>query len=186
MRFLSKYGRFGLQIRPQISEPYASGMVRVTQYQVAAIFEPQGLSNEERALAFQSFWFNGSLQEQDEVTTVQPDYRIGVFDTRQAQLANDWTDDVREEVERALLSHADRFGDIIAVPEVRLTPPWPRYDEYAGSPSQLARKLVDEGYDLQAVLDYERQNQDREKVVAAIEAAIEDGYIDEPEREEEL
>jgi hypothetical protein len=182
MRFLSKFGRFGVQIRAQNQEPYANGMVRVIDQQVAAIFQPTGLTTSERELAFKSFAFNGSLQEMDEVTIVQPDYRIGVYDTVEQQLAQGWSDELRKEVEQKLLAHANLYGDVVMVPVIEIPPPWPRYDEYGGSPSQLARKLVDEGYNLDDVIAYEREHQNRERVLEAIALACDEVV----EAEEEL
>lgn len=183
MRFLSKFGRFGVQVRPQNQEVYANGMVRVVENQISAVFQPTGLTTAERDLAFKSFSFNGQLQEMDEVTIVQPDYRIGVYDTRDQQLAQGWSDELRKEVEAKLLEHCDRYGDVVAVPVIEIPPPWPRYDDYSGTPAQLVRKLRDEGYELLDVLAYEREHQNRDKICEAISLALDE---DVEQLEEEL
>lgn len=185
MRYLSRFGQFAVQVRPEMREAFASGVVRVTQEQVIAKFEPGICQAEERDLAIKRWSFNGSLQEMDEVTTIQPDHRIGLFDSAIAQSDNQWSDELRQEVERLLNDHAERFDDVLVVPHHGPEPPWPRYDAYSGTPSQLLRKLIDEGHDLQGVLDYERENQNRERVVEALTAALSDPETLVP-REEEI
>jgi hypothetical protein len=183
MRFVSKYGRFGVQVRPLIQEAYATGLTKTLQEPVYVLFLPGRLTPLERELAVAHWTFNGFYQEQDEVTIVQPDYRIGVFDTIEAQIEHGWSHEIREEIEAVLLDLAERFDDILLVPMVTVPPPWPRYDDYAGAPAALVRKLVDEGHNLDAVLTYEREHQNRSKVIEAIQLAIDDPA---QEREEEI
>lgn len=174
MRFLSRYGEFGVQLRPQVQEAYATGMARVVQEGVYAMFHVQGLTVEEQELA-NAHWrgsWNGFYQAEDEVTVIPPDYRIGVFDSEQAQLDSGWSDELRLQVEQDLIVLADRFNDMIPVPVLALAPPWPRYDEYTGTPAALVRKLVDEGHSLEAVLAYERENQGRVAVIAELEGLL--------------
>ena len=174
MRFVSKYGRFGVQIRPERAEPLGTGEVRVLQTPIYAMFKPEGLEPMERELAVARWKFNGSYLEQDEVSLVPPDYRIGVFDSERAQLDNGWTDHEREEVERTLIDLSERFGEILVIPKTVIPPPWPRYDDFKGSIDQLLARLVEDGHDLDAVLTYERATQDRDEVVEGLEALIGD------------
>lgn len=172
MRFISKYGRFGVQIVPMVEEAYATGMAKTIQEPVYAYFEPGKLLPHERELALGHWTWNGFYQEQDEVTTVLPDYRIGLFDSREAQVNNSWSDEKRELVETVLSDLVERYNDMIVVPLTMLAPPWPRYDEYSGAPSALVRKLSDEGYELEQVLEYERAVQNRPEIVTALEGAL--------------
>ena len=174
MRFVSKYGRFGVQIRPEKTEPFATGEVRVLQTPVYAMFEPGGLQPLERELALAHWTFNGIYQEQDEVTMVPPDYRIGVFDSELAQLESGWTDEIRIQVEEELTRLAESFEDLIAIPRTLVPPPWPRYDDFKGTTNELIQRLIDDGHDLDAVLTYERATQKREDVIAAIETLVAD------------
>lgn len=172
MIFLSKYGRFVLSVQREIVEAYASGLSNTVQRGIYATFHEGGLSPEERELAVSHWVFEGSYQNMDEVTTVPPDYRIGRLDTEAAQLEQNWTDEMRLEVERQLIRHSERFEDVLVVPAVFIPPPWPRYDEFTGKPAALVRKLVDEGHNLDATLTYERAMQKRPEVIEAIEAEI--------------
>lgn len=174
MRFASRFGKFGLQVQHEIREAYATGMSKVIQDQIAAYFEVGSLQPHERELAVGRWAFNGSYQEADEVTTVQPDYRIGVFDSVQAQQDAGWSDEMRRRVEQALVDHAARYDDVLVLPATSVPPPWPRYDDYSGSASALLRKVVDEGYDLNTVLAYERETKNRPEVTGGLEELLAD------------
>jgi hypothetical protein len=174
MRFISKFGSFGLLIKRDVTESYATGLTRTIEEPVYAIFSPGGLRPEERALAIGHWSFNGLPQEQDETTTVQPDYRIGLFDTHIAQMAKGWDDETTGLVERTLVERAAFNDDILLIEEIRAVPPWPRYDAYQGGTKALMRKLVDEGHDLEQVLAYESENQQRSDVLLALEDLLAD------------
>ena len=176
MRVLARYGRYSQQVRPQLAEAYANGVVRVTQTSLLAEFREGLMTPEERALCKQSWSFNGFYQEQDEVTTVEPDYRLGCFDSIAAQIANDWSDDDRRMVEEALRATALREpNSLIVVEEKRLPPPWPNYDVFDGNLNDLCRKILEDGYPLEQVLAYEEENQDRPEVVVALKQLLADG-----------
>jgi len=175
MRVLARYGRYSQQVRPQVSEAYANGVVKITQTPLLAEFREGLMTPEERALCKQSWTFNGFYQEQDEVTPVEPDYRLGMFDSIAAQAANGWSDDERRTVEEALIQTALREpNSIIVVAEAKLPPPWPTYDVFAGSVNELCSKIIEDGFPLEGVLAYEQENQDRPEVVAAFKQLIED------------
>jgi len=172
VRFLSKYGRFGIQFRRMIVEAYATGLTQVVQEPIYLIFREGLMTADERTLALATWTFEGFYQEQDEVTIVAPDYRIGVFDTEIAQRDGAWSDELRIEVENFLISYSERRPDVIVVPLITVPPPWPRYDDYTGTTAALMRKLTDEGHDLEGVLAYERQSQNRPEVLEALDSEI--------------
>jgi len=175
MRVLSRYGRYSQQVRPQIAEAYANGVVKVTQTPLLAEFREGLMTPEERALCKQSWTFNGFYQEQDEVTPVEPDYRLGLFDSIQAQAQNGWSDEDRRAVEEALIATAAREpNSIIVVAETRLAPPWPTYDTFDGSVNDLCAKIIEDGFTFESVLAYEAENQDRPEVVGALKQLIAD------------
>lgn len=175
MRFISKYGMFGVQVRPMIEESYASGGTRTIQEPLYAMFKPYRLlpGEYEFALANWSSW-NGSLQMADEVTTVPPEYRIGAFDSLEAQRDLSWTDETRIEVEQTLLRNAEATDNMLVIPTTLVSPPWPRYDDYLGDVETLMRRLVEDGHDLSEVLAYERANQNRAEIVDALESLLDD------------
>ena len=170
MIFVSKWGRYELSCRPEISEQYATGMGRVVQTALYASFFPNLLLPHERELALSRFYLTGGLpQNVDEATHVEPDHRIGRFDSRDAQLQNGWSDEERELVENELLRHCNIYPEQLArVPEAVVPAPWPAYDTFKGSPAQLTKKVAEDGYDVHEVIAYEMANQNRDVVVAAL------------------
>ena len=193
MRFVSKYAKYAVQVRPQLTEAYASGATKIVQEQLVAHFSIQAATGEERALARQVFSFNGFYQEEDWVTIVEPDYRISAFDSLIAQHELRWTDDERVAVEEALIREAEQHPqDLFVIAAKRAAIPWPTYDEYKGTPAQLCKKIEEDGYSFVDVLGYERENQNRPEVISKLELACDltdDGLrIAEqmPESEEEL
>ena len=189
MRFASKFGRFGVQIRPMIQEAYATGMAKVVQEPIYAMFEPWLLLPHERELAMAHWSFNGFLQQEDQVSVVPPDYRIGVYDSELDQANKGWSDEIRLEVERVLTANAAITDNILVLPLTAVPAPWPRYDEYTGTPASLLRRLLDDGHDLEAVLAYELASQARPKIVEMLEAQIASPDVAlevEPQKEEVL
>ena len=183
MRFVSKYGHMVVQIRPEIVEPFATGQVRVLQRGILAHFEPYRITPDEREFALGRFVFQGWYQEQDEATMVPLDYRIGLYDTDLAARDGGWDDETKTFVEQQLIA-LEHYGDIAPCPVVVLTPPWPKYDEYKGTPQQLMRKLVDEGHDLDKVLAYESSDgPQRQAVIDALVDVLSNESMD---REEEV
>src|SRR5262245_62260487 len=99
MRFISKYGRLLVQVRAEVTEAYANGIVRTIVEPLGAQFEPGLLRPHEREAALAYFQFSGLPQELDEATTIQPDYRIGVYDSERVTLG----DEERRLIEEALI-----------------------------------------------------------------------------------
>jgi hypothetical protein len=172
MRFISKYAKYALQVRPQVVEAYATGATKIVQEQLVARFSIGEVTGDERSLARQYFAFNGFYQEEDLVTIVEPDYRISAFDSLKAQAQEGWTDEEREWVEKALLREAELDPQsLVAIEAKRATPPWPTYDAFTGTPAALCKKIEEDGYEFLAVLNYERENQNRPEVIAKLELA---------------
>lgn len=173
MIFISKYGKYELQCRPEVAEQYATGMGRVTQEALYATFTPasiEPLTQHQREEAIHRFYLTGGLpQNVDEATHVEPDYRIGRFDSRLAQIQHGWSDNERELVEQELLRHCDIYPEaLFRVAEVESPAPWPAYDSFKGTPAQLAKKVSEDGYDVHEVIAYEMANQNRDAVIAAL------------------
>lgn len=183
MRFVSRWGHFVIQLRPAIQEAYATGMAKVIQEPIYIRFSPYLLSAEERQLAMDTWGgdWNGSYQQLDEATMVPPDYRIGVFDSDIQGNSENWDEDTKAWVEEQMTLYCERWPDAIKVPATLLDPPWPKYDEYTGTPTALLRKLVEEGHDVEIVLAYERAVGKREKYIAVME-----DYLSDPEQQSAL
>jgi hypothetical protein len=106
---------------------------------------------------------------------------VGVLDTDEIAALRGWSPDRKRAVEDALLNNPDH-GSLykVYVPE-KLPPPWPTYDEMRGrgrggatTADMIVEFAVRGGYDLAAVIAYEQQNRNREDVVAALRAKLEE------------
>jgi len=174
MRFISRHDGFGVLVQGEDRINFANGSSQVTRKEIAAYFKPGMLRPHEREAAIAKFNFNGLYQEMDEATMVPPDYRIGLFDSMLAQEQNGWTDEEREMVEQRLSSDAEKYGNLLVAPRSSVPPPWPNYDVYTGTAQKLMQKLLAEGHDISKTLTYERETQDRPKVVEALERLLVD------------
>lgn len=177
MRFISMHDGFGVLVQGGERTYFANGLSQETTREIAAYFKPEGLRPHEREAALAKFSFRGLYQEMDEATTVQPDYRLGVFDSVVAQQQNGWSDEERELVEQRLLADAENYNEILVAPTSSVPPPWPNYDAYQGTPKKLMAKLISDGHDLQQTLTYERETQNRAVVVELLERLLVDPSV---------
>jgi hypothetical protein len=104
--------------------------------------------------------------------------RFSVFDSTLAQSINGWTDEETELAIKALQEGPGAGTDYIILEEVKAPAPWPAYDKLRVQgkrtvemvAEKIAATVTDLEIDPDAVLVYERENQNRPEVVAAVEA----------------
>jgi hypothetical protein len=177
VRFISKSAKYQTCFKRDVVEHFATGESRTLQPLWNIEFQPDGWLAHELAEAKARFINRGLPTELDEVTTVDPTYRFGSFDTAafQREHASEGFDDARRvEMEEWLLQHPDYGHMFFEVAAPTLDPPWPTYDKFRGNqgmalPARIAEKVREDGYDVGEVLAYERANANREDVVAALE-----------------
>jgi hypothetical protein len=133
-------------------------------------FGPEGLMQSDIDAAL-THWkhFEGLGMEEDGVTPANPveNGRIGVWDSVVWQTKYRLADSDREAAEQMLLTSTSNGPDYFPVEEVKATIPWPSYgDTHHNKIAVLAAELglVD------AALAYERENKNRESVIASLEA----------------
>ena len=132
MRFVSQYSNFQIQIRPPQGVVTEWG-VEPTVQGITAAFDKDAWLQHDYATALRHFQFKGMYQHEDEATPADPTYRIAVYDTNVEAEKNGWDDELREEVERRLLS-AKAFGrDYVLVQEIAVEAPWPDVRPVRGS-----------------------------------------------------
>ena len=193
MRFIAKYRRYTISVRQHIEEQFATGRNRIIQHGVVCEFSHGGALSHEKELAKQTFKFEGTMQEEDEVTTVDPVYgvnsRISVFDTDDSELVQRWKQWDRleklpegtgkREVEEALLNSHEHGTDYILSERTKLAAPYGNYDKHRRvhgrrllehAISDIAAAYEAAGFDIDAAVAYERQEGNDEAVIAALEA----------------
>jgi len=100
----------------------------------------------------------------------RPDFNFSLFDS-------EWFDDAddRKEAEEALVKNADNGVWYVKVDALEVKPPWPNYNKIRAKKGMtvaetIAAKCDEDGYDVSAVLAYEKAHSDRPAVVEALEA----------------
>lgn len=107
-----------------------------------------------------------------------PSHRLSTFDSLWAQEVNGWTDEEREIVEARVRSGPGNGVDYIVVDTPRVPAPWPAYDKLRPQgkrtvemvAEKIAETIAELEIDPQHVLAYERENENRPAVIAAVEA----------------
>jgi hypothetical protein len=167
VRFVSQYGKYGVQYRQRRADTDANGVEHVKVEGIYLQFVQGDLFENELAAALERFRFRGQFQHEGEGDLVDPKYRLSTFDTNQ----QDWPDELREEIEEWLLRQDD--PSFFVVETTPIPKPWPAFDEFEGSGEDMVVALDALGYDLQEALDYERLfGKRRPDVIAAIEEAL--------------
>lgn len=181
MRFVSKYANYSICYQLDKTEHFATGESRELQPLLNCQFRAHlSLNPWEMDAAKQRFLNRGTNVELDHVTQVDLAGRYSVFDTDQFSYENNLDDEKKADLEAFLLNELPRhpahaYGlDYIMVEAPKLAPPWPTYDDYKGvkgmpTGDRIAAKVVEDGYDVQQVLLYERTTHNRQNVIDALE-----------------
>jgi len=109
------------------------------------------------------------LTQQENGQFLPVETRLSVFDSEQAALQERWTPDEEEFVVEFLRSKAG--GDFIEVKAAPASIPWNGYDTVP-DPARVIEIAAMIEADLDSVLLYEKQNQNRTDFVLALEAAV--------------
>jgi len=169
VRCVSQYGKYGIQYRPYKANTDHAGVEHVLQEGIYLQFVQGELFENEEREALATFRFRGQFQHEDEATPVDPKYRLSTFDTN----AQDWPDELREEIEEWLLQQSAVDPAFIVMGTTPIPKPWPLYDEFDGSGEDVVNALTALGYDLREALDYERLfGPKRPEVVEALQEAL--------------
>lgn len=197
MRFVSKYARFGFNVRGGSMRWVRDSSGNERQISngddIYLTFKPGLLRAEEHETAVELFTnvnplhpFGASPKMHDDVISAQealaegeahnahdgfmPFQRIGVFDTDDPQQCpGAW----KEAAEEGLLK-ASEFGvDLFRIDNYGLKAPWPSYPTEANaSAAGIINFAKQAGFDLEKVLRYEQATTQRKGLTAALETAI--------------
>lgn len=104
-----------------------------------------------------------------------PFSRVGVIDTDEEAVRQNWTPDEKEFVEAALLKAPSSGIEYVVCNTPKVAKPWDKYDEFVGEDAiEKILYTVDLiGADAKSVLRYERENAARADVIAALEELVE-------------
>lgn len=173
-RFVSPHRNYRHGVRPHRDAHLGpDGVMVPEQTELSAQFTPDLRTDPDIALAKATFSFRG-LAIYENGQHVDPTYRISVFDSEVAKLQNGWTN-ADEALVVETLRHNGPIGQMYveAVP-VAADVPWNGYDELTDI-DRILDLAVGINADLESVLQYERENQNRPVVIEALKAALADG-----------
>jgi len=173
--FVSKYREYSLVVRRTVAIPHHLTGERVYQQRgITADFKwaGRGLPEWAKQQALEHFKFTGLGHNED------PMQRLSFYDTDAEAVVHGWDAETKSEVEE--LMQKKQNDAYFEAQRPRLTPPWPNYDKVKNVKA-LASMVADLGIDVSYAIEYERENANREEVIAAFEA-----LTAEPEVEEEV
>jgi hypothetical protein len=148
----------------------ATGVVVKVHPALSARFEPSaGVPDWAREAAKTlPNWGNGLGHNWD------PYKFCGILDTDEEAKRQNWTPEDKAFVEKALLNSTDNGVQYVIAEAPKTAKPWPKYDDITGAEAaeQIAWQVDQLGLDPKSVRRYERENADREGVIAALEDLI--------------
>jgi hypothetical protein len=170
-RFVSQHRNFNHGVRNgQPAHLGPDGVMRPEVTELSAQFNPDLRTDEDLAFALSTFNFRG-LPIYESGKEVPASYRIAVFDSEIARLQNGWT-----EADEALVVDVLRNSGMNGTAYVEVVPepaakPWNGYDDVTDAARIMELALAIDA-DLQKVLQYEKENQNRPEVTAELKIAI--------------
>jgi len=175
-RYISKYSSMKKTVR-KATHTLIQGQNGPVLHEVSAphiaFFRPVGITPWERDFAVTHFGFKGVADGED------PLKRISSYDTDEEAKRLNWSDEEKAAVEKML--DDGQNADYFRIERPRLPAPWPKYDELVPQgrrtielvAAQIAETVRTLGLDPQTVAAYERENLNREIVIAELEANVE-------------
>lgn len=116
-----------------------------------------------------------------------PSQWFGMFDTEVANKIYNWTPVQKAKVEKRLLESHSNGIDYVIVEKPKRKPPWPSYGKLKSqgkrTPEMVAQtiadKVAEDGYDPEAVMQYEIENLARPEVISALQSIITPPVVEE-------
>lgn len=161
-RFVSRYGKYSVGVSPAVKEHLGhDGEMVPRKRRVDAQFHVSLVTDEDFALALQSFNFPGLPFDEDTNSHVSPRFRVSAWDSESARLNEGLTDD---EVARIIEKLRATAGpDHFEIPAKKAGEPIPNYDDLPVEDILTIVKLA--GIDPEAVAAYESENQNRSELL---------------------
>lgn len=169
-RFVSRYAKYSHGVREEIVQQFSRG-TQIVQGGLEARFDPLGLTEYEKEQALERLAFHGLPEHSDTAIEVSPVSRLSLFDSEAAKKELRWDDEEHDLVVETLRA-SDRNGlDFIEVDAALRPAPWNTYDNLT-DPEKIVELATEIGVPITDVLAYERENENREDVVTALEEAL--------------
>lgn len=166
-RFVARYGAYSVGVQSFNDERLGhDGKMIPSKRRIDAQFHNHIVSEDDFALALQSFAFPGLPFDQETNQNVSPRYRVAVWDSEWAQQNEGLSDGEIELIVSKLRSDPSYGADHVEV-DVASAMPFPNYD--ALSPDEVLQLLKLTGIDVAGVIAYERENANRQVLLDKLE-----------------
>lgn len=193
MRFVSHIRKFTVGVLTGRTSVMAGGAVQVLVPDFQAAFWQSDITAAELEFAERTFSPNGRTTEVDEVTLTPLLGRLSVYDTENDGEIKKYDEidefmlgqvipgtrgeiwergTMKKMVEDKLTARAETSQTFKLFLEPPVAPPWPAYDAFPGEPEDLVEVVLAQGHHIPAVIQYERQNQNRPEYIAALTDAL--------------
>lgn len=171
-RFVARYGNYSVGVQSAVREHYGTGESRELRRRIDANFQRVVVSEEDFAVALNSFHFPGLPEDFDTNQNVSPRYRVSGWDSEWAQQNEGWTDEEIEMIIEKLRTDPGYGIDHVEVEQAPTKAPFPSYDELSADEVLQIVKLT--SIDPDTVIAYERENQNRERIIKVLSGQVED------------
>lgn len=166
-RFLSRYSNFSVGIQSLVREAYGTGESKTLKPRIDAQFHKGLVTDEDLALALQTFQFPGLPFDNEKNEHVSPRYRLSVWDAGWAQETEGWSDEQIELIVEKLRKDPGNGVDFVEVAAKRAGEPFPNFDEL--SIEDVLRVVKIAALDPASVVAYELENQNRQELIDALQ-----------------
>lgn len=166
-RFVSRYAKYSHGVRDEIAEQFSRG-TRVVEKGLEAQFDQRGLTDFEKETAAKQLSFHGLPENKETGQNVPGTSRLSLFDSAKVAKEKRWTP-AEEALVVETLRESDRYGlDYIEVAQPKRPAPWNGYDKLTDI-EQIVDLTVATETNVADVIAYERENENREDLIAELE-----------------
>lgn len=163
-RFISRYGDYSVGVQSFSPERLGhQGEMVPVKPRIDAQFHRSLVTDDDFAIALQSFHFPGLPFDEERNQNVSPRYRVSVWDSEWARENEGFSEDEISLIISKLRSDPGLGVDHIEVAAVRAKEPIPNYDTLSIDDILTIVKLAN--VDPETVVAYERENADRQELI---------------------
>ena len=167
-RFVARYGNYSVGVRSATQERLGhDGKMIPGLRRLDANFQNRLVNDDDVAMAVATFQFRGLPEDTDTNEHISPVYRLGVWDSEEARAFEGLSDDEVDLIIEALRKDVGYGQDHVEVTAPAAAAPFPNYDVL--SVEEILQLLKLTGIDVQAVIAYERENENRESLLKRLE-----------------
>jgi len=172
VRVISPHLAYSVQVftgeeKREVDPITGQAYTRTERMPLVAEFEQGGLFPHEADIALREF--DGVWKGLPE--GVNPLTRVSIYDTEVAALTLGWSEEYHAKVdERLRVLAANAPTRLLVVEDVKAPKPWPKYDDQDAD--EIIAYVEVLGIDVEIVLAYERENENRKEIISALTKAL--------------